>query len=100
MRHKSGEALFLALVAFLGLGPVAASPGPAARAEDSPAPLPGREPIFEGLGTIGRKVTTASPEAQRYFDQGLCFLYAFNHDVRRRDMGNGQCRDMGSALEG
>src|SRR5688572_12724384 len=37
-------------------------------------------PLFEGLGGFGRKVTTASPEAQRYFDQGLCFLYAFNHD--------------------
>jgi len=37
-------------------------------------------PLFEGLGTHSRKVTTTSPEAQRYFDQGLAFLYAFNHD--------------------
>jgi tetratricopeptide (TPR) repeat protein len=37
-------------------------------------------PVFEGLGDFGRKVTTSSPEAQRYFNQGLCFLYAFNHD--------------------
>ena len=37
-------------------------------------------PLFEGLGTTGRKVTTSSAEAQRYFDQGLCFLFAFNHD--------------------
>jgi tetratricopeptide (TPR) repeat protein len=37
-------------------------------------------PLFEGLGNFGRQVTTLSPEAQRYFDQGLCFLYAFNHD--------------------
>jgi tetratricopeptide (TPR) repeat protein len=37
-------------------------------------------PLFEGLGGHSRKVTTASPEAQRYFDQGLAFLYAFNHD--------------------
>lgn len=37
-------------------------------------------PLFEGLGTTGRKVTTSSPDAQRYFDQGLCFLFAFNHD--------------------
>jgi len=35
---------------------------------------------FEGLGNFGRKVTTQSAEAQRFFDQGLCFLYAFNHD--------------------
>jgi len=37
-------------------------------------------PFFDGLGAHGRKVTTSSPEAQRYFDQGLAFLYAFNHD--------------------
>ena len=37
-------------------------------------------PLFDGLGGFSRKVTTASPEAQRYFDQGLAFLYAFNHD--------------------
>ena len=37
-------------------------------------------PLFEGLGTTGRKVTTSSDSAQQYFDQGLCFLFAFNHD--------------------
>src|SRR5262245_4549933 len=37
-------------------------------------------PQFEGLGAYGRKVTTSSADAQRYFDQGLAFLYAFNHD--------------------
>ena len=37
-------------------------------------------PLFEGLGRHSRKVTTTSPKAQRYFDQGLAFMYAFNHD--------------------
>lgn len=37
-------------------------------------------PHFDGLGGIHRKVTTSSAAAQRYFDQGLAFLYAFNHD--------------------
>jgi tetratricopeptide (TPR) repeat protein len=37
-------------------------------------------PLFDGLGGLSRKVTTSSPEAQRYFDQGLAFVYAFNHD--------------------
>jgi tetratricopeptide (TPR) repeat protein len=49
------------------------------------APAPAREggkavPLYEGLGQLTRPVTTQSPEAQRYFDQGLAFLYAFNHD--------------------
>jgi tetratricopeptide (TPR) repeat protein len=39
-----------------------------------------RVPLFEGLGKHGRKVTTSSTDAQKYFDQGLAFLYAFNHD--------------------
>ncbi len=37
-------------------------------------------PLFEGTGNYSRPVTTGSAEAQRYFDQGLAFLYAFNHD--------------------
>jgi tetratricopeptide (TPR) repeat protein len=48
--------------------------GAAAFASDPPVPL------FDGLGGLAREVTTASPEAQRYFDQGLAFMYAFNHD--------------------
>ncbi len=38
-----------------------------------------KEPIFEGLGSYKRKVTTDSPEAQRYFNQGLAFYHGFNH---------------------
>jgi len=56
------------MVAIVWLAGVAASAG-------EPA-----VPLFEGLGTTGRKVTTSSADAQRYFDQGLCFLFAFNHD--------------------
>ena len=37
-------------------------------------------PLFEGLGHHHRTVTTASPMAQRYFDQGLIWMFAFNHD--------------------
>lgn len=38
------------------------------------------QPLFEGLGNVHHPVTTASPRAQRYFDQGLAFNYGFNHD--------------------
>ena len=38
-----------------------------------------KEPLYDGLGSYSRKVTTKSPEAQRYFDQGLGFLQGFNH---------------------
>jgi len=40
--------------------------------------------IFEGLGTYHRRVSTSSPEAQRYFDQGMRLLWGFNHDESTR----------------
>jgi tetratricopeptide (TPR) repeat protein len=36
--------------------------------------------IFPGMGPHSRAITTSSPEAQRYFNQGLNWTYAFNHD--------------------
>src|SRR5512133_722175 len=38
-----------------------------------------KEPLYDGLGSYSRKITTKSAEAQRYFDQGLAFLHGFNH---------------------
>jgi tetratricopeptide (TPR) repeat protein len=40
--------------------------------------------LFDGLGAFHRKITTASPEAQSYFDQGMRFVWAFNHDEATR----------------
>jgi tetratricopeptide (TPR) repeat protein len=43
-----------------------------------------KEPLFEGLGSHVRKITTHSPEAQAYFNQGLRLLYGFNHGAALR----------------
>ncbi len=43
-----------------------------------------KEPLYQGLGSYSRKITTDSPEAQRYFDQGLAFLHGFNHSAAIR----------------
>jgi tetratricopeptide (TPR) repeat protein len=40
--------------------------------------------LFEGLGDFRRRITTSSQEAQSYFDQGMRFLWAFNHDEATR----------------
>ena len=40
--------------------------------------------LFDGLGEFHRPIATKSPEAQRYFDQGMRFLWAFNHDESTR----------------
>src|SRR5262245_63351714 len=43
----------------------------------TPAP-PAKAPIFD-LGAWHHPVTTNSPDAQQYFDQGLILCYGFNH---------------------
>src|SRR5438132_10101805 len=40
--------------------------------------------LFEGLSDFHRKATTSSDEAQKYFDQGMRYLWAFNHDESTR----------------
>lgn len=44
----------------------------------------GPAPLLSGLGHMHHAVTTSKPEAQRYFDQGLTLIYAFNHDEAAR----------------
>ena len=46
--------------------------------------LAAKEPLFEGLGSYSRTVTTKSPEARRYFNQGLDFVFGFNHGAAIR----------------
>jgi len=36
-------------------------------------------PVFEGYGDHHHPITTANPETQTYFDQGVRLLFAFNH---------------------
>lgn len=34
--------------------------------------------LFPGMGAIHHRIATANPEAQKFFDQGLALVYAFN----------------------
>src|SRR5258708_3221137 len=56
----------------------------AARAESRKPTVGSSEPLFDGLGSIQHPVSTTSPLAQRYFEQGLAFTYGFNHDEAER----------------
>lgn len=40
--------------------------------------------LMSGLGQVHHPVSTKNPEAQQFFDQGLKFVYGFNHDEARR----------------
>ncbi|HEX2328820.1 MAG TPA: hypothetical protein VHN74_08860 [Candidatus Angelobacter sp.] len=40
--------------------------------------------LVTGIGDLHHPVTTSNPEAQKFFDQGLRYIFAFNHDEAKR----------------
>jgi hypothetical protein len=40
--------------------------------------------LVSGLGDLHHPVSTKNAQAQQFFDQGLRFIYAFNHDEAGR----------------
>src|SRR5215813_1242010 len=68
----------------------AATPAPAFADRDPP--------VWDGLGSVRYKITTASPEAQAYFDQGLRLSYAFNHGEAQRAFRKAQKLDPACAM--
>jgi pimeloyl-ACP methyl ester carboxylesterase/Flp pilus assembly protein TadD len=46
----------------------------------APAKEPAPATLVTGLGDINHPVTTNNPEAQKFFNQGLAYMYAFNHE--------------------
>jgi tetratricopeptide (TPR) repeat protein len=40
--------------------------------------------LMSGVGNVHHPVSTSNPEAQKFFDQGLRLIYAFNHDEAAR----------------
>lgn len=65
---------------------------------DAGAKAPDAPPLFDGLGGYSYPITTASTEAQRYFDQGLRLAYAFNHPEALRAFRAAQRLDPACAL--
>ncbi|HEY7923565.1 MAG TPA: hypothetical protein VII62_10330 [Vicinamibacteria bacterium] len=77
------QALFMVVLAAL------ASPSDVLVAADVP---------FYEVGSLSRAITTASPEAQKYFDQGLAFMFGFNHDEAIRSFQRAAELDPGCAM--
>ncbi|HEU0252778.1 MAG TPA: alpha/beta fold hydrolase, partial [Pyrinomonadaceae bacterium] len=46
----------------------------------APAKAPAPVTLEAGLGDIDHPVSTNNPEAQKFFNQGLAYAYAFNHE--------------------
>ena len=43
-----------------------------------------RPVLYDSLGSYSYKITTTSPDTQRWFDQGLRLMYGFNHQEAQR----------------
>jgi len=70
----NGKCIVPLLCAILAAGCAAQRPEPR-----RVLPQGATAPLFNDLGHHSYPVTTSSPQAQRYFDQGLILAYAFNH---------------------
>lgn len=66
-----------ALIVSLSLGTVASAQHAGHPKKNAKEPPVTRIP---GMGSHHHPVSTTSAEAQKFFDQGLSFVYAFNHD--------------------
>ena len=55
-------------------------------------------PLFEGMGDYRMPITTADPDAQRYFDQGMVLAFGFNHAESIRSFRAAQTLDPGCAM--
>ena len=55
-------------------------------------------PLFSGMGTHHHTITTDSPGAQRYFNQGLILAFAFNHAESIRSFKAAQKLDPNCAM--
>jgi tetratricopeptide (TPR) repeat protein len=55
-------------------------------------------PLYADLGDHHYEVTTSTPRAQQYFDQGLRLYYAFNHAEAIRSLREAQRLDPGCAM--
>lgn len=60
--------------------------------------LPGDQPLWNNLGSHSYRITTASPLAQRYFNQGLRLAYGFNHAEAARAFRTAQKHDPACAM--
>lgn len=55
-------------------------------------------PLFDGMGDFHMPITTADPDAQRYFDQGMVLAFGFNHAESIRSFRAAQTLDPRCAM--
>jgi tetratricopeptide (TPR) repeat protein len=86
--------LAVLMVTALGIAPSQIS----AQTDDGPAPGSTGAKLVPGLATYHFEITTDSPEAQKWFDQGLVLLYGFNHGEAIRSFTEAAALDSDAAM--
>jgi len=76
MIHRVWIALLVAFVALTGSG-LAMTGHPAKKSD-------GKPPLLSETGRHHHPIATTSPEAQKFFDQGMTMLFGFNHPAAAR----------------
>ncbi len=76
----------------------AAGPGDGSSPPSTAAAWAAGAHLFDGLGDFHRPITTTSKQAQTWFDQGMRFLWAFNHDEATRSFAKAAEIDPDCAL--
>ena len=82
LQHTAARFLVSLLAALLALAVLASSSAGSqeVRVQQQAGGAPaGPAKLLAGLGNHHQAITTRSPQAQRFFDQGLSLAYAFNH---------------------
>jgi tetratricopeptide (TPR) repeat protein len=77
---------------------VLASAGQSLAPEDMKAYEEARPPLWDNLGALSWPISTKSPDAQKYFDQGLRLAANFNHAEARRSFRRAQSLDPDCAM--
>jgi tetratricopeptide (TPR) repeat protein len=57
-----------------------------------------RPVAYTGLGVYSYRITTSSPDSQRWFNQGLRLVYAFNHNEAQKAFREGTRLDPSCAM--
>lgn len=96
-KRPSLQSIRVLAAALILLG-LAAAPGNAEQPAPMAASTAAAPPLFDNLGTWTHPVTTSSPQAQKYFDQGLRLVYAFNHQEAIRAFKEAQRLDPNCAM--
>jgi len=93
------RALFVAGFLSLPAALLAQTPAPTP-SHDHAAPPPEPKPValYDGMGTHRHPIATSSPEAQKFFDQGMVLAFGFNHEEAFRSFERASQLDPKAAM--